>query len=203
VAVERRGLGRGLSALIPADDGGRLQEIRVERIASNPRQPREALAEEAIDELAASIREVGVLQPLLVREVDQGYELVAGERRLRAARKAGLERVPAIVRDTNDADLLREALIENVHRTDLNPLEEAAAYRQLLDDFGVTHEELARRVGKRRPAVTNALPPPPPPPGRGRGGRGWGVGGGRVGGGGGGGARRPCRGSQRGRRTGA
>ncbi len=157
---ERRGLGRGLSALIPpAEPGGEgLREIPVDRVDPNPRQPREVFDEEALDELAASIREVGLLQPVVVREADgDRFELVAGERRLRAAERAGLERVPALVRATSDTDLLREALIENIHRTELNPLEEAAAYQQLLEDLGATHEELARRIGKSRPAVSNAL----------------------------------------------
>jgi ParB family transcriptional regulator, chromosome partitioning protein len=167
VTNERRGLGRGLSALIPPAEPSRdgLTDVPVDRIDPNPRQPREVFDEDELAELAASIREVGLLQPLVVRRAGERYELVAGERRLRAAGLAGLDHVPVVVRETSDTDLLREALIENIHRTELNPLEEAAAYRQLLDDFGATHEELARRIGKSRPAVSNALrlltlPPP-------------------------------------------
>jgi ParB family transcriptional regulator, chromosome partitioning protein len=157
---ERRGLGRGLSALIPAaeEHDGRLRELDVEVVDVNPRQPRDVFDEERLDELAASIRQVGVLQPILVRQgVGGRYELVAGERRLRAAKRAGLERIPAVIRETADGELLREALIENIHRTDLNPLEEAAAYRQLLDDFDATHDELAERLGKSRSSVSNTL----------------------------------------------
>lgn len=154
-----RGLGRGLSALIPAGDDppGGLRQVPLSEIEPNPRQPREIFDETGLAELAASIREVGILQPLVVRTGEAGFELVAGERRLRAARIAGLHRVPVIVRQTGDAELLREALIENIHRAELNPLEEAAAYSQLLEDFGVTHEELAERVGKSRSTVTNSL----------------------------------------------
>lgn len=154
-----RGLGRGLSALIPATDDatGGLRQVPLSEIRPNPRQPREVFDETELAELAASIREVGILQPLVVRTGEDGFELVAGERRLRAARIAGLHRVPVIVRQTGDAELLREALIENIHRAELNPLEEAAAYSQLLEDFGVTHEELAERVGKSRSTVTNSL----------------------------------------------
>lgn len=157
---ERRGLGRGLAALIPGGDSapGALREVLVGAVAANPRQPRGVFDDQDLAELAASIREVGLLQPILVREVGhERYELVAGERRLRAAKLAGLARIPALVRSTADPDLLKEALIENIHRVDLNPLEEAAAYQQLLDDFGVTQEELARRLGKSRPTLTNAL----------------------------------------------
>lgn len=157
---ERRGLGRGLSALIPAaeEPDGRLRDLDVEAVDVNPRQPRDVFDEERLDELAASIRQVGVLQPILVRQgVGGRYELVAGERRLRAAKRAGLQRIPAVIRETTDGELLREALIENIHRTDLNPLEEAAAYRQLLDDFDATHDELAERLGKSRSAVSNTL----------------------------------------------
>ncbi|MDP8960475.1 MAG: ParB/RepB/Spo0J family partition protein [Actinomycetota bacterium] len=158
--TERRGLGRGLSALIPAGDGvpGRLRELPVEAIGPNTRQPRASFDEQELEELAASIREVGLLQPVVVREVeDDRFELIAGERRLRAAKLAGLRHLPAIIRETVDADVLKEALIENIHRVQLNPLEEAAAYQQLLDDFGVTQEELARRLGKSRPTLSNAL----------------------------------------------
>lgn len=157
----RGGLGRGLSALLPpegrAQAGAELREIAVDEIAPNPRQPRATIDQIALSELAASIRSVGLLQPVVVRRGPHGYELVAGERRWRAAQLAGLVRIPAIIRDTADDAMLRDALIENVQRQDLNPLEEAAAFRQLVDDFGATHEEIAERVGKSRAAVTNAL----------------------------------------------
>jgi ParB family chromosome partitioning protein len=156
-ARPRGGLGRGLSALLqtPATS---LREVALEEIAPNPRQPRTEFDDEALDTLAASIRAVGVLQPVIVRPRDGGgFELVVGERRWRAARRAGLERIPAIVREADDGELLRDALIENLHREDLNPLEEAAAYRGLLDDIGLTHEELAERVGRSRAAITNAI----------------------------------------------
>ena len=158
--LRRGGLGRGLSALIPTGrpEGSGLLEVPLDAVAPNPRQPREVFDPDGLSELAASIADVGLLQPLVVRRLDgDRFELVAGERRLRAARLAGLEQVPVIVRETGDADLLREALIENIHRIDLNPLEEAAAYQQLLEDFGITQEELSRRVGKSRPAISNAL----------------------------------------------
>ena len=154
------GLGRGLDALIPAAAQGQsgLKRIRLSQIASNPRQPRGDFDDAALEELANSLRQVGMLQPVLVRAAgDHRFELIAGERRTRAARLAGLEEIPAIVRETDDASLLTEALVENIHRTDLNPLEEAAAYQQLLDDFGLTHDQLAERLGRSRPAITNAL----------------------------------------------
>ena len=146
-------------APIPARTGGpRLIEIDPTTIARNPRQPREVFDEEEIDQLATSLLDVGVLQPLVVRPLeDDRFELVAGERRLRAAIAAGLPTVPAIVRATEDADLLKEALVENIHRVQLNPLEEAAAYQQLLDDFGVTQEELAARLGRSRPTISNTI----------------------------------------------
>ena len=192
----RRGLGRGLGALIPpaparisdstangdlvdssmfgaappvprpappaARDeepptGVYFVELAPEDIAPNPRQPRQVFDEDALAELVHSIREVGLLQPVVVRRVGGRYELVMGERRWRAARSAGLQRIPAIVRETPDEDLLRDALLENLHRADLNPLEEAAAYQQLLDDFGCTHEELATRIGRSRPQISNTL----------------------------------------------
>ncbi|HEX9711839.1 MAG TPA: ParB/RepB/Spo0J family partition protein [Actinomycetota bacterium] len=157
----RGGLGRGLSALLPADrpasEGPALRLVDVEAIRPNPRQPRAGIDQDGLAELAASIRSVGVLQPILVRPVDDGYELIAGERRWRASMLAGLERLPAIVRSSGDEDMLRDALIENLQREDLNPLEEAAAFRQLVDDLGATHEEIAQRVGRSRAAVTNAL----------------------------------------------
>jgi ParB family transcriptional regulator, chromosome partitioning protein len=162
--VRRGGLGRGLGALIPAgpaaDDasGARFEDLPIDAIEPNPRQPREAFDEEALAELVASVREVGVLQPVVVRELSPGrYQLVMGERRWRACRKAGLETVPAIIRETADNDLLRDALLENLHRQQLNPLEEAAAYQQLLAEFGATHEELAERIGRSRSQVSNTI----------------------------------------------
>jgi len=156
----RGGLGRGLAALIPPGEksGITLNEIPLTAIAPNPRQPRGVFDEDEIEGLAASIRDMGILQPVVVRPLgDERYELVAGERRLRAAKLAGLTRISAVVRHTDDDALLKEALVENIHRVQLNPLEEAAAYEQLLDDFGVTQEELATRLGKSRPTITNAL----------------------------------------------
>ncbi len=159
--VNRRGgLGRGLAALIPPGEQDRatLEEIAVSAIVPNPRQPRGVFDEEDIEGLAQSIRDVGVLQPVVVRPLEgHQYELVAGERRLRASKLAGRTRIPAVIRHTEDADLLKEALIENIHRVQLNPLEEGAAYQQLLEDFGVTQEELAQRLGKSRPTITNAM----------------------------------------------
>jgi ParB family chromosome partitioning protein len=139
--------------------GARFAELDVAAIHANPRQPRQVFDEDALGELTHSIREFGVLQPVVVRarRSDGGYELVMGERRLRAAVAAGLARIPAIVRDTADDAMLRDALLENVHRTALNPLEEAAAYQQLLDEFGVTHEELALRIGRSRSQVSNTI----------------------------------------------
>lgn len=154
------GLGRGLSALLPAAAPGQsgLIDLAVAEVRPNVRQPRERFAGAELEELAQSIREVGVLQPVLVRvDGDGGYELVAGERRFRAARLAGLTTIPAIVRQTADDQLLTEALIENLHRADLDPLEEAAAYQQLLDDFGYTHAQLATRLGRSRSTITNSL----------------------------------------------
>ena len=137
--------------------GAFFAELPVGEVRPNPRQPREVFDEEAMAELVASIREVGLLQPVVVRPTGDGYELVMGERRWRAAREAGLPAVPAIVRETGDDDLLRDALLENLHRAQLNALEEAAAYQQLLDDFGCTHEELASRIGRSRPQISNTL----------------------------------------------
>jgi ParB family transcriptional regulator, chromosome partitioning protein len=138
--------------------GVRLVELDPTLVARNPRQPRDVFDEEEIDQLATSLLDVGMLQPLVVRPLDgDRYELVAGERRLRAAIVAGLPTVPAIVRATEDADLLKEALVENIHRVQLNPLEEAAAYQQLLEDFGVTQEELAARLGRSRPTISNTI----------------------------------------------
>jgi ParB family transcriptional regulator, chromosome partitioning protein len=205
VSDRRRGLGRGLGALIPSAPtrpgsepslsgpppvgaaaigspvdvlipersapavspnghaavpvpGAEFAELPLEAITPNPRQPRQSFDEEALTELAHSLREVGLLQPVVVRSVGpQRYELVMGERRWRAAQQAGLDRIPAIVRSTGDEDLLRDALLENLHRSELNPLEEAAAYDQLLQDFGCTHEELASRIGRSRPQISNTL----------------------------------------------
>jgi ParB family transcriptional regulator, chromosome partitioning protein len=162
--VRRGGLGRGLGALIPAgpdDDetaGARFELLPIEQIDSNPRQPREQFDEEALAELVTSVREVGVLQPVVVRETSPGrYQLVMGERRLRACKEAGVETIPAIVRETSDDALLRDALLENLHRQQLNPLEEAAAYQQLLAEFGATHEELAERIGRSRSQISNTI----------------------------------------------
>ncbi|HEY5395573.1 MAG TPA: ParB/RepB/Spo0J family partition protein [Trebonia sp.] len=203
MAQQRRGLGRGLGALIPeaqraeqgavgsvgttqgavglinserpggfaggqpsadADnglrqiDGAYFEEVPINAITPNPRQPRLTFDEDALEELAASIAEVGLLQPVVVRKLGPGrYELVMGERRMRASQRAGLEYIPAIVRETSDNDMLRDALIENLHRAQLDPLEEAAAYKQLLDDFGATHEQLAQRIGRSRPHISNTL----------------------------------------------
>jgi ParB family transcriptional regulator, chromosome partitioning protein len=139
--------------------GARFAEIRIDAISPNPRQPRAVFDEEAQAELVASIREIGLLQPVVVRPAadPDRYELVMGERRWRAAGTAGLDRIPAIVRDTGDEALLRDALLENLHRAQLNPLEEAAAYDQLLKDFGCSHDELAQRLGRSRPQVSNTL----------------------------------------------
>jgi ParB family chromosome partitioning protein len=182
----RRGLGKGLGALIPTGPpasvgtgfgvagapapagedpdaeavvaGAYLEEVPVGAIAPNPRQPRRIFDEDALAELAASISVVGLLQPVVVRRrAAGGYELIMGERRLRASQLAGIEVIPAIVRETADDELLRDALMENLHREQLNPLEEAAAYQQLLDDFSATHEELARRVGRSRPHISNTI----------------------------------------------
>ena len=158
------GLGKGLDALIPSDGGaGRRRpadctSFRWGPIAPNPHQPRVHFDEDSLADLAASIREVGVLQPVLVRPVgDDRYQLIAGERRWRAARKAELATIPAIVRETDDLASVEQALVENLHRQDLTALEEASAYQQLIDDFGLTHESVATRVGKSRAAVTNTL----------------------------------------------
>ena len=199
VTQQRRGLGKGLGALIPptvstsepepaiagaaglrppytpkqpagTDDGGTgpseaqpiagayFAEVATGSITPNPRQPRTTFDEDALDELASSIREVGLLQPVVVRQVMPGhYELIMGERRWRASQRADLKHIPAIVRETADTDLLRDALMENLHRQQLDPLEEAAAYQQLLDDFGATHEQLARKIGRSRPHISNTL----------------------------------------------
>jgi ParB family transcriptional regulator, chromosome partitioning protein len=165
--ARRGGLGKGLGALIPAEghEGGELaglEELPISAIRPNRFQPRDYFDEEALGALADSIREVGVLQPVLVRpaggagEPDQ-YELIAGERRWRAARRVGLQTIPALVRETDDAAALEHALVENLHRDNLNPLEEAAAYQQLIEDFGLTHDEVAARVGRSRASISNTL----------------------------------------------
>ncbi|MGP3937656.1 ParB/RepB/Spo0J family partition protein [Nonomuraea sp. KM88] len=183
MSQQRRGLGKGLGALIPTGPivdgtgavpapangstaetgpkpvaGAYFKEIALEAIVPNPRQPREVFDGERLEELAKSIREVGLLQPIVVRSVGGGqYELIMGERRWRACKQVGLDPVPAIVRNTQDTDLLRDALIENLQREQLNPLEEAAAYQQLLDDFQATHDQLAQKVGRSRSHITNTL----------------------------------------------
>ena len=178
----RGGLGRGLDALIPSSpqedrepaagtagreieaqergepsSGPTFEQLSLDRIDPNPRQPRGSFDEEPLQDLTTSIEAVGVLQPIVVRPSGERYQIVMGERRVRAARAAGLERIPAIVRTTEDDQMLRDALLENVHREDLNPLEEAAAYEQLLLDFEITQEELAARLGKSRPVIANAM----------------------------------------------
>ena len=165
-AKRKGGLGRGLDALIPStpiqsNEGvviAQQGEVDINSISPNPKQPREVFDQDLLNELAASIKEVGVLQPPVVRDIGNGkYELIMGERRLRASKIAGLKTIPVIVRATKDNELLREALLENIHRSQLNPLEEGAAYQNLLNDFGYTHDELATKVGKSRPAISNAL----------------------------------------------
>jgi len=162
----RSGLGRGLSSLIPQAEqstgGGdvdrpSLTEIAVGDIVPNPHQPRVHFDEESLSELAASIAQIGVLQPILVRLTPAGYQLIAGERRWRAAKRAGLTTVPAVVRTSDDISAVEEALVENLHREDLTALEEAAAFLQLIEDFQLTHDDVARRIGKSRSAVTNTL----------------------------------------------
>jgi ParB family chromosome partitioning protein len=140
-----------------APGGPALRDIAIADVAPNPHQPRRHFDEAALDELAASIAQIGVLQPILVRPVSNGYELIAGERRWRAATKAGLTLIPAVIRTTDDMSSMEQALVENLHREDLTALEEAAAYSQLIDDFGLTHEKVAERVGKSRSAITNTL----------------------------------------------
>ena len=168
-ATRKGGLGRGLDALIPTTTMGEVTnsagvvagtalEVDINAVLPNSKQPRRYFNEEALQELAASIKEVGVMQPPVVREISPGrYELIMGERRLRAAKLAGLETIPVILRASADNEMLREALLENIHRSELNPLEEGAAYQNLLNDFGYTHEELAAKVGKSRPTITNTL----------------------------------------------
>ena len=164
--ARRSGLGRGLGALIPPEattavtgaTASALREVPVSSIRPNPNQPRQHFDEESLSALASSIRELGVLQPVLVREVGTGeFELIAGERRWRAAKRAGLPMIPVLVRSVDDTASLEQAVVENLHRQDLNPLEEAAAYQQLIEDFQMTHEQLASRVGRSRATVTNML----------------------------------------------
>ena len=165
MAPRRSGLGRGLNSLIPGGPAGdgpagsaTLVEIPVSDLVPNPNQPRVHFDEEALAELAASIEEIGVLQPLLVRRLPDGsYQLIAGERRWRAAQRAGLATVPAVVKETDDMSSVEQALVENLHRQDLSPLEEASAYQQLIDDFELSHDDVAKRVGKSRSTVTNTL----------------------------------------------
>jgi ParB family chromosome partitioning protein len=162
--ARRSGLGKGLSALIPSEAMGEqdslLRVVPISHIKPNVYQPRSHFDEESMAALASSIREVGLLQPVLVREVEgeeESYELIAGERRWRAARRAGLQTIPVLVQVANDVASLEQALVENLHREDLNALEEAAAYQQLIDEFGLTHEQVATRMGKGRATITNTL----------------------------------------------
>src|SRR5512132_2537827 len=158
--MKRGGLGRGLSALIPGaveEGGGGLLEVPVGAIKPNPRQPRSTFSDEPLEALATSIREVGVLQPIVVRYAADGFELIAGERRLRAAKLAGLATIPAVIRESDDAESLREALIENIHREDLNPIELAEAFRELLEELELKQETLAERLGVSRSHVANTV----------------------------------------------
>ncbi len=164
MSAKRGGLGTNLDSLIPTSltvgdtEVAQQNEVPISSIFPNPRQPRTVFDEDALNELIASIKEIGILQPPVVRRVSKGrYELIMGERRLRAAKAAGLSTIPVIIRQTPDNELLREALIENIHRSQLNPLEEAAAYAGLLTDFGCTHDELATKLGRSRPLITNML----------------------------------------------
>jgi ParB family chromosome partitioning protein len=164
MAVKRGGLGTNLDSLIPTSltvngtEVAQQNEVPISQIFPNPRQPRKVFDETALNELIASIKSVGILQPPVVRKVSEGrYELIMGERRFRAAKAAGLTSIPVIIRQTPDNELLREALIENIHRSQLNPLEEGAAYAQLLSDFGCTHDELAIKLGRSRPLISNTI----------------------------------------------
>lgn len=159
-SVKRRALGRGLGALIPERPSlatSTERKVPLTEIRPNPRQPRRFFDEQRLAELADSIRHQGVLQPLVVRKAEQGYELIIGERRLRAAQRAGLERVPVVIKEVSNAESLEMALVENIQREELTPIEEALAYRQLMEEFNLTQEEVANRVGKSRPVVTNLL----------------------------------------------
>lgn len=157
--MPKRGLGRGLEALLPGNEevAGEASQLPISAIRPNRYQPRRLMDEAKLTELTESIREHGVVQPILVRAVDDGYELVAGERRWRAAQLAGLAEIPAVVRDYDDAQSMEIALVENLQREDLNPLEEADAFRRLMDEFNLTQEAVAQKVGRSRPAVANAL----------------------------------------------
>ncbi|MGB1680812.1 MAG: ParB/RepB/Spo0J family partition protein [Acidimicrobiales bacterium] len=159
--TRRSGLGKGLGSLIPADvegDEGTFRELNVDEVTPNRYQPRDHFDEESLSALAASIAEVGVIQPIVVRASDDdGYELIAGERRWRAAKRAGLPSIPAIIRDSDDLASLETAVVENLHRQDLNALEEAAAYQQLIEDFALTQDQVATRVGRSRSAVANTI----------------------------------------------
>jgi ParB family chromosome partitioning protein len=169
MSARKGGLGRGLDALIPTTPVGEIVDtngavaglglvIDINAIIPNSKQPRTVFDEDALSELSASIKEVGVMQPPVVRDLKNGtYELIMGERRLRASKLAGLTTIPVIIRNSSDNEMLREALLENIHRAQLNPLEEGAAYQNLLNDFGYTHDELAAKIGKSRSAVTNTL----------------------------------------------
>lgn len=164
MSAKRGGLGTNLDSLIPTSltvgdtEVATQNEVAIASISPNPRQPRTVFDEDALNELIASIKEIGILQPPVVRRVgNDRYELIMGERRFRAAKAAGLTKIPVIIRQTPDNELLREALIENIHRSQLNPLEEAAAYAGLLSDFGCTHDELAAKLGRSRPLISNML----------------------------------------------
>ena len=164
MSAKRGGLGTNLDALIPTsltvggNEVAQQNEVSVDSISPNPKQPRTVFNEEAMAELVASIKEIGILQPPVVRQTSPGrYELIMGERRFRAAKLAGLRSIPVIIRQTPDNELLREAIIENIHRSQLNPLEEAAAYTQLLQDFKCTHDELAQKLGRSRPLISNTM----------------------------------------------
>jgi len=157
--LNKRGLGRGLEALIPVVEKNEesIQEIDIKKIVANDKQPRRDFDESKLDELADSMKHHGVLQPVILRKKGNTYELVAGERRWRAAAKAGIKKIPAIIKELSDADVMEIALIENLQREDLNPMEEALAYKSLMDDFGLTQEELSKRVGKSRSQIANTV----------------------------------------------
>ena len=164
MSAKKGGLGTNLDSLIPTSltvagtEVAQQNEVSIDAISPNPRQPRTVFDETALNELIASIKEIGILQPPVVRQTSPGkYELVLGERRFRAAKAVGLKSIPVIIRQTPDNELLREALIENIHRSQLNPLEEGAAYAQLLNDFNCTHEELATKLGRSRPLISNTM----------------------------------------------